>query len=88
MANNKKTCFTAPLGLEKRGNGDHERFKHMTVEKLQDLLHYKKHGRCRFEKKTFLKAKTKPVKIRPANKNDPKKMYFNTLEWGFFAISQ
>lgn len=38
MANNKKTCFTAPLGLENRGNGDHERFKHMTVEKLQDLF--------------------------------------------------
>lgn len=38
MANNKKTCFTAPLGLENRGNCDHERFKHMTVEKLQDLF--------------------------------------------------
>lgn len=73
MANNKKTCFTAPLGLENRGNGDHERFKHMTVEKLQDLFTIR-NGRCRSEKNICLKAKTKPVKIRPANKHDRKKI--------------
>lgn len=56
--------------------------------KTAGFIHDKKHGRCRFEKKICLKAKTKPVKIQPANKNDPIKMYFNTLEWGFFAISQ
>lgn len=60
----------------------------MTVEKLQDLFTIRNTAGADLKKKICSKAETKPVKIQPANKNDPKKMYFNTLEWGFFAISQ